>query len=139
MNEDEALSQLRESSEKPALQSKKWTMALIGLVSVMATYGTGITVCVMKPEIAPHVVSLSTMVITFLGSLVGAYTIGQSFVDWRTQASVATVAQTSREDVNIHQELIRRTIDVSSRAKEEDYSLEIADPSGAIGADTDGP
>jgi hypothetical protein len=49
------------------------------------------------------------------------------------------VAQTSREDVNIHQELIRRTIDVSSRAKEEDYSLEIADPSGAIGADTDGP
>ena len=134
MNEDDALTQLRESAEKPALQSKKWTMALIGLVSVMLTYGTGITVCVMKPEIAPHVVSLSTMVITFLGSLVGAYTIGQSFVDWRTQASVATVAQTSQE--NIRQELIQRTIDTSSRAKEPDYSLE---ESAIPGGDSDGP
>lgn len=138
MNEDEILSQLRESIEKPALQSKKWTMALIGLVCVMGTYATGITVCLQRPEIAPHVVSLSTMVITFLGSLVGAYTIGQSFVDWRTQASVATVAQTSREDVNIRQELIQRTIDVSSRAKEEDYSLEFADHAESEAGD-DGP
>lgn len=134
MNDDDALAQLRESSEKPALQSKKWTMAIIGLACVMLTYGTGVTVCVMKPEIAPHIVSLSTMVVTFLGSLVGAYTIGQSFVDWRTQASVATVAQTSQE--SIRQELIQRTIDTSSRAKEEDYSLEIA---GHPGADDDGP
>jgi hypothetical protein len=134
MNEDDALAQLKESSEKPALQSKKWTMAIIGLACVMLTYGTGVTVCVMKPEIAPHIVSLSTMVVTFLGSLVGAYTIGQSFVDWRTQASVATVAQTSQE--SIRQELIQRTIDTSSRAKEEDYSLEIADHPGA---DDDGP
>lgn len=131
MNEDEAMERL---AEKPGLQSKKWTMALIGLFCVMVTYGTGVTVCVLKPEIAPHIVSLSTMVVTFLGSLVGAYTIGQSFVDWRTQASVATVAQTSQE--NIRQELIQRTIDTSSRAKEEDYSLEIADHPGA---DDDGP
>ncbi|MBB6052813.1 hypothetical protein [Armatimonas rosea] len=134
MNEDDALAQLRESSEKPALQSKKWTMAIIGLACVMLTYGTGVTVCVIKPEIAPHIVSLSTMVVTFLGSLVGAYTIGQSFVDWRTQASVATVAQTSQE--SIRQELIQRTIDTSSRAKEHDYSL--AEPE-ELGAHDDGP
>ena len=134
MNDDEALEQLQASSEKPALQSKKWTMALIGLGCVMVTYATGITVCVMKPEIASHIVSLSTMVVTFLGSLVGAYTIGQSFVDWRTQATVASVSQTSQE--NIRQELIQRTIDTRSRAKEPDYSL---DELEIPGADDDGP
>jgi hypothetical protein len=132
MSEDEILQ--RQLADKPGLQSKKWTMALMGLVCVMITYATGITVCVIKPEIAPHIVSLSTMVVTFLGSLVGAYTIGQSFVDWRTQASVATLAQTSREDSR--QELIQRTIDTSSRAKEEDYSLELMDHPGAS---DDGP
>lgn len=133
MNDDELMQQL---ADKPALQSKKWTMALIGLGCVMATYATGITVCVMKPEIAPHIVSLSTMVVTFLGSLVGAYTIGQSFVDWRTQASVATVSQTSREDVNVRQELIQRNIDTSTRAKEEDYSL---DELSSLEGSDDGP
>ena len=94
MDEDDVLfQQLR---EKPGLQSKKWTMALMGLACVMLTYATAMTICVVKPQIAPHVVSLSTMVVTFLGSLVGAYTIGQSFVDWRTQASVVTLAQTSQ-------------------------------------------
>lgn len=132
MNEDELL--MKQLAEKPALQSKKWTMALIGLGCVMVTYGSGMTVCVIKPEIAPHVVSLSTMVVTFLGSLVGAYTIGQSFVDWRTQASVATLAQTNQE--SIRQELIQRTIDTHSRAKEEDYSL---DEHATPGADDDGP
>lgn len=131
MEEDDAL--FRQLSEKPGLQSKKWTMAIIGLACVMTTYAVAMTICVIKPEIAPHVVSLSTMVVTFLGSLVGAYTIGQSFVDWRTQASVATLAQTSQE--YRHEELIQKSIEVRSRAKEPDFSLEVATET----EDDDGP
>ena len=76
----------------------------------------------MKPEVAAQITILAGQVVTFLGALVGAYTTGQSFVDWKVQNTVAQAATSTREEKDIS--VTERHIDVQSRAKEDDYVAE---------------
>ena len=83
-------------------------MSIIGLSCVMLVYLFSLLVSVIKPEIASHIVSLSTLVITFMGSLVGAYTIGQSFVDWKTSGTIENLSinETQKSDMNADLKII---------------------------------
>lgn len=103
-------------------KSKKWLMAIIGISCVMLTFFIAAIICVIRPDVAQQISILSGQVITFLGALVGAYTTGQSFVDWKMQNNISSIANTSSEQKNI--ELTERQIDLQSRAKENDYATE---------------
>lgn len=107
--------------KKPS-KSKKWLMAMIGISCVMTTFVIGVITCIIKPDVSQHISVLSGQVVTFLGALVGAYTTGQSFVDWKMQANVESISSSSREEKDI--ETTERHIDVQSRAKEDDYEVE---------------
>jgi len=107
--------------KKPS-KSKKWLMAIIGISCVMATFIISVITCVLKPEVSQQISVLSGQVVTFLGALVGAYTTGQSFVDWKVQTNVESISNTSREEKDI--DVTERQIDVQSRAKENDYAAE---------------
>ena len=115
---------MTEVVHKKPQKSKKWLMAIIGVGCVMVTLGTGVVASVMKPEIAPHICGLCGQVVLFLGALVGAYTTGQSFVDWKAQTNITTLASTSREEKQIDVEITERHLDVQSRAKEDGYAVE---------------
>ena len=115
---------LSEAVHKKPLKSKKWLMAIIGVACVMVTLGTGVISSVLKPEIAPHVCALCGQVVLFLGALVGAYTTGQSFVDWKAQTNIGTFASTNREEKRVDVEVTERHVDVQSRAKEDGYAVE---------------
>ena len=104
------------------LESKKWIMALIGVSGVMLTFVMALLASVLKPEVAAQITILAGQVVTFLGALVGAYTTGQSFVDWKVQNTVAQAATSTREEKDIS--VTERHIDVQSRAKEDDYVAE---------------
>ena len=114
----------RDVVHRPAFKSKKWIMATMGLACVMFTFLLGLLViCLFPKEPVPTaVVNLVGQVVTFLGALVGAYTTGQSFVDWKSQANLATLitAESQRRD----QTYTEQHVDVSSRAKEGDYAAE---------------
>ncbi len=107
--------------KKPS-KSKKWLMAIVGVLCVMVTFVIAVVTCVIKPEVSQYISVLSGQVVTFLGALVGAYTTGQSFVDWKMQTNVESISNTSREEKDI--ETSERHIDIQSRAKENDYEIE---------------
>ncbi|MGZ4970268.1 MAG: hypothetical protein ACXV8O_13115 [Methylobacter sp.] len=107
--------------KKPS-KSKKWLMAIIGVSCVMMTFVIGVITCVVKPEVSQQISVLSGQVVTFLGALVGAYTTGQSFVDWKMQTNIESISNASLEEKDI--ETTERHIDVQSRAKESDYEIE---------------
>ena len=62
-------------------------MGIMGYSAVLFIYLTSLIACVLKSEIASQIVNLSNLTVVFMGSLVGAYTIGQSFVDWKHGSS----------------------------------------------------
>lgn len=103
-------------------RSRKWLMAIIGISCVMLTFIIAAGVCLFRPDIAQQISVLSGQVITFLGALVGAYTTGQSFVDWKMQDNISSMNSSSVEHKDI--ELTERKVDLQSRAKEDDYAAE---------------
>lgn len=107
---------------KKPLESKKWTMAMIGVGCVMLTFVMALLASMFKAEVAGQITILAGQVVTFLGALVGAYTTGQSFVDWKMQNTVAQAATSTREDKVVS--VTERHIDIQSRAKEADYVTE---------------
>lgn len=90
---------------KKPLQSKKWIISIVGLSCVMLTYFVSLIVAIKNSAIAPHIVSLSNLVITFLGGLVGAYTIGQSFVDWKSSTSIENISRMEHERSDLNADI----------------------------------
>jgi len=112
---------LENIARKKPSESKKWMMAIIGVSCVMTTFFTGLIACILKPEISSHVANLSMIVVTFMGALVGAYTTGQSFVDWKAQTTIESLSHYNREEKLIDIKYVEQHMDTQSRAKEEDY------------------
>jgi len=114
----------KEVIHKKATKSKKWIMAIIGLSCVMGTFLIGLAAMLAHPTdgVPQNIVSLVSQVVTFLGAVVGAYTTGQSFVDWKAQSSLT--AMVSAESQHIVTEITEKHIDVSSRSKEDGYESE---------------
>lgn len=102
--------------------SKKWLMAVIGISCVMFTFIITALICLLRPDVVQQLNVLSGQVITFLGALVGAYTTGQSFVDWKVQSNISSISSSSVEHKDI--EVTERQVDLLSRAKESDYATE---------------
>ena len=109
---------------KKGRNSKKWIMTLVGLGCVMFSFIAGLVVIYIHPdkEASTAVVGLVTQVVTFLGAVVGAYTTGQSFVDWKAQSSLT--AMVSSETKHLVTDITEKHIDVSSRAKDNDYEAQ---------------
>ena len=112
---------VQHAGKKP-LESKKWTMAMIGVGCVMLTFVMALLASMAKADVAAQITVLAGQVVTFLGALVGAYTTGQSFVDWKVQNTVAQSATSTREEKV--SSVTERHIDVQTRAKEADYVAE---------------
>jgi len=85
-------------ANRDPMKSKKWLMSIIGLSCVMVVWITSTIIAVNNSETASHVVSLANIVITFLGSLTGAYTVGQSFVDWRNSTTLSVIDTNEKEE-----------------------------------------
>lgn len=94
--------------DKKPLESKKFLLATfaIGIATFVwvATF-LGVILC---PVAAAHLVTLATLLTTLMGAVAGAGITGQSFVDWRAQATMQSSTETRREDVNIHEERLFR-------------------------------
>jgi putative Mn2+ efflux pump MntP len=114
----------KEVVHKKGSTSKKWVMTVIGLGCVMASFLIGLGVMLAHPTdgVPASVVSLVSQVVTFLGAVVGAYTTGQSFVDWKVQSSLS--AMVSAESKQLVSEITEKHIDISSRGKEEGYEAQ---------------
>ena len=123
---------MNNSQNKSPLESKKWVMSLIGLGFVMIVYGLTSILVIQNSSVATHLVNLATLVITFLGSLVGVYLTGQSFVEWKSHS----VMQSEVENKITHEELsenktinIVHNIEVDKtiigNQKDDDYVVDI--------------
>ncbi len=119
----DAESYSRQVIQKKPLESKKWIMGLLGLLSVLLVYGSGLAVIWSNPETGTSVANLVGQVVTFLGAVVGAYTTGQSFVDWKAQSSLA--AMVTEETRKLVVDVSGAHLDLTSRAKEDDYSTAV--------------
>lgn len=108
---------------KRGKESKKWVMAMIGIACVMAVFVLATLASMIKPEVANSLTVFSGQVVTFLGALVGAYTTGQSFVDWKVQNTVGQMVSSSQTSKAETIDITERHIDVMTRAKEEDYGV----------------
>jgi flagellar motor component MotA len=102
------IGELNRRINKRPMESKKWIMSIIGLSCVMFTYISGVIFMMMSTDSkASAFISLANIVVMFIGALVGAYTTGQSFVDWKSTTTLETAlkTETKREDIHITKDI----------------------------------
>lgn len=103
---------LLDKTEKRPLESKKMLAAIFGGGCVMTVW-LGTLVCMfVKTDIASHLVSLATIVVSFAGAITTALITGQSAMEWKSMTTIAQVDTNDKEEkkieqtnnTNIHQE-----------------------------------
>jgi hypothetical protein len=75
---------------QPGSQSKKYRMTVIGIASVLFVLVIMAVLSFVNATAAKELAALATVVATAIGVMVGAYTGGQSAVDAKTAAAIAS-------------------------------------------------
>lgn len=110
--EEDPKEALLRKTEKPIRESKKMLAAIFGGGCVMIVW-LGTLICMfIRTEIASHLVSLATIVVSFAGAITTALITGQSAMEWKSMSTIAQVDTNDTEEkkidqtnnTNIHQE-----------------------------------
>ena len=128
--------QILDKTEKKPLDSKKMLIGLYGTGAVLIVW-FGTLVCMfIKATDAAQFVSLATIVVSFIGAIATALITGQSAMEWKSMATVATVdtndkeekkvesVKTENQNINIHE-------DIEQHIKEEGVNAPEFKPFGA--------
>lgn len=98
---------LKEQLTKPAKDSKKWRMAVIGLKGIAGFFVTGCVMFFIVPALAPHITTLVQFALTAWGGVVSIFLGAQGTVDFKTTAAL----QATDENRHVVEEHIERRID----------------------------
>lgn len=114
---DNLKQQILDKTEKKPLDSKKMLIGLYGTGSVLVVWFGTLLCMFIKTDAAAQFVSLATIVVSFIGAIATALITGQSAMEWKSMATVATVDTNDKEEkktdatitqnqnINIHEEI----------------------------------
>lgn len=97
---------------KTPLESKKWVAMIIGVSIVVLIWLTTVMIMAFKPSIAAHLVSIGTIVISFVGAMVTTLITGQAAMEWKSATAISEIATTtSNNSVNTNYEIKKSIVE----------------------------
>lgn len=79
---------IQDQLNKPAEDSKKWRMAILGLKGVGAGAFLGLLVIVLRPAVSAQATSLIQIFMTAWGGIVGIYLGAQGSVEYKSTSAM---------------------------------------------------
>jgi quinol-cytochrome oxidoreductase complex cytochrome b subunit len=95
---NDAATALTAQLDKPPVESKKYGMTRIGVVTIFVVFLISAGVFLANPSAAAQIVLLAQMTVVSIAGLVGAFCGAQAAVDARNSSSLAAVVESNRKE-----------------------------------------